>query len=54
MICATCGHPIDPLDPDAFSEEASICGECARARNFDQLRWELDAAEDDESDEADE
>jgi len=48
MICVVCGTVIDPLDPDALTEAQSMCGECARARNFDQLLWEADAAADDD------
>jgi hypothetical protein len=44
--CAVCGTEIDPFDPDVDTDGgATICGECARARNHDALLWEMDAAD---------
>jgi hypothetical protein len=41
--CVICGQPLagDPEDdPDGASPERPICGECTRARNFDDLLWQ--------------
>jgi hypothetical protein len=47
--CQVCGRALDPLDPDTIGEQ-SICGECARARNFDELLWEGDLEREDAKD----
>jgi hypothetical protein len=49
VICGVCALPIleeDEDDPDALLDQSPpICGECARARNFDELLWEADTAD---------
>jgi hypothetical protein len=49
--CQVCGADFDPLDPDTIAGQQTICGECARARNFDELLWEAEL-EGDAGDEA--
>lgn len=41
VVCAVCGQPVEP-DPDArvMPDGAVICGECFRAREFDEILWE--------------
>ena len=47
MICTVCGLVIEE-DEDAVVEGGPpMCGECARARNLDELLWEVDAADGD-------
>jgi hypothetical protein len=47
MICTVWCLVIEE-DEDAVVEGGSpTCGECARARNFDELLWEVDAADGD-------
>ena len=41
VFCVICGNALDG-DPD---DDPPICGECNRARNFDVLLWEMDAAD---------
>jgi hypothetical protein len=46
--CVICGRPLtgDPEDdPDGKGPEQPICGECTRARNFDDLLFQMDAAD---------
>lgn len=46
QTCAVCGFDVELDDPDVDSDGGTwICGECARARNFDALLWEADAAD---------
>jgi len=48
VVCVVCGRPLagDPDDePDGEGQDRPICGECNRARNFDVLLWEMDAAD---------
>jgi len=46
LRCAVCGVEIDPTDPDVDESGGQlICGDCARARNFEALVWEMDAAD---------
>lgn len=42
VTCEVCGAEIGADDPAAITEDRSICEECARARNFDELLWEAD------------
>jgi hypothetical protein len=46
VACVICGRPLagDP-DDDGAGTDRPICGECTRARNFDVLLWEMDAAD---------
>lgn len=47
LRCGSCGRPLagDPDDePDGGGHGQPICGACNRARNFDALLVELDAA----------
>jgi hypothetical protein len=45
MICTVCGLVIED-DEDVVVEGGSpMCGECARPRKFDELLWEVDAAD---------
>jgi hypothetical protein len=46
--CVICGRPLagDPEDdPNGGGPERPICSECTRARNFDDLLWQMDAAD---------
>jgi hypothetical protein len=43
MTCDVCGAEIQADDTEPAPEDRSICEECARARNFDELLWEADA-----------
>ena len=46
--CVICGQqlPGDPEDdPDGEGPERPICDECTRARNFDDLLFQMDAAD---------
>ena len=48
--CVFCGQPLgNDRDDDAAGEGEArpICGECTRARNFDDLLWQMDAADGD-------
>jgi hypothetical protein len=48
--CVICGQPLagDPEDdPEASGPDRPICGECKRARDFDDLLWQMDAADGD-------
>jgi hypothetical protein len=47
--CVSCGAVLgDPDEEQGITAASSFCGECARARNFDELLWEIDAADDDQ------
>ncbi len=42
--CDVCGRPLRP-DPDVIPEGVAggpMCGDCYRAREFDETLWELD------------
>jgi hypothetical protein len=46
--CVICGRPLagdQEDDPDGGGPNRPICGECTRARNFDDLLWQMDAAD---------
>ena len=46
--CAICGTGLGAdTDDDPGATAGSICGDCARAREFDQTLWEQDLAEPD-------
>lgn len=46
LRCDICGFEVE-ADPDVERDGGYvICGECARARNFDELLWELEAEDD--------
>ena len=48
LFCVMCGNPFDGNpddDPAGDDRGRPICGECTRARNFDVLLWEMDAAD---------
>lgn len=40
LVCSVCGEPVDLSDADAEAEPEPLCGECYRAREFDELLWE--------------
>lgn len=41
VTCAICGFPVDLSDPDVQLPPPDwVCGECFRAREFDDLLWE--------------
>ena len=47
--CVICGTPIEPdLIEDPLAAAGSMCGDCARAREFDQTLWEMDLSEPDD------
>lgn len=47
MICTVCGLVIEEDEDAVVQGGPPMCGECARARNFDELLWEIDAADGD-------
>ncbi len=43
MSCTVCGLVIEDDEDAVVDGGPPMCGECVRARNFDELLWEADA-----------